>query len=266
MRYHVLLPSPPSTTHIDATMPAPTLLTLPLEIREIIWRYYCDDSSVMLNHPREYWCPRTPNCPRLQVKRNRVEILLVCHQVYTESYKLFIQRTKACCSRNLLAACLLSVMTPQWCDNLTDLTIESFATEFLLKLCKIFPRLKVLRLWETGAYFDYQSTLPSLYRRSGDELLRSISTKSGLMSLSLQYPDLDFWFSNPLVLSDPDTSQPFKPSRRYVSLALPLAVANYSQNKLARFRSKTMTITFAHCRHFSLTGNEYWELDELAED
>lgn len=54
-----------------------TLLTLPLEIREKIWKYVCDDSVITLS-----WQDK------LVGENNRCAIPFVCRQIYIETVSL----------------------------------------------------------------------------------------------------------------------------------------------------------------------------------
>lgn len=226
---------------IRSIMAKPTLLTLPFEIRETIWKYACDDSVVRLWYFRCYY--PTPQV-RIFVNENRQSILGVCRQIYAEARLLFMQSTQIRFRESIQTQQLFRISAPAWRQNITDLEVTTDKNAALMVLPKEFPRLKILRLCcpSTQAW----GPVSTVREWAGLQILRRIQMEADVVELMRQCPNVSLTCSAVVFMGygghQLDLLLP------YVSLTQNISrLKLLMEAKLVEFRSQTMAITF-QCR------------------
>lgn len=253
--------------------PKPTLLTLPFEIREEIWKYVCDDSTVTLTwYKRRCDCKWNDQCPcQCKATYNRSWLLFVCRQIYAEAATVFMQSTQVNCYAALLPRKFLRISTQDWRINITDLRMGCYLThaDALYKLWKQLPRLKVLRLFHPRSHQCHGTERnPSYWRQlAAAEVLFIVDGFASVPILVRFCPNIDIICSRAISLRPHSKPQDNNPAVVYVSL-VQCACCHKSLTKLknVEFRSETMTITFNHLdRPGSISKSEFDEGDYAIE-
>lgn len=203
--------------------PKPTLLTLPLKIREKSWKYACDDSvlTVMRINPKCdcKWYRRSCPCTS-RARNNRIKILLLCRQIYAEALEPFVRSTQTRCNSNITPRCILSKATSRRRENVTDLRLHRQNLESLIDLLFWLPNLKVLRLFEplSPTFGQLPQDISSLREMSGAKTLRIVTQLSDLMELKQKYPNIVLSWSRVMHFYYPWDENDKHPIPSYLSL------------------------------------------------
>lgn len=198
--------------------PKPTLLTLPSEIRERIWKYACDDSTAMLTwadgRSNRYLHDEECDCP-YQARYDRSGMLLVCRQIYGETVIFFLQNTRLYCHEQLPLSRLRGMFTQKWRDNLFDLAIGFHGNAALTELLSGLPSLKVLRLHSQYKFFRASRYL--LPGMSAVEVLHLIGKPTDIVKLVRQNLNIDLHCSTLLEVGLCILVEEPEPNPEYVS-------------------------------------------------